>query len=81
MNPGDLVELFDDNHLNDYIVVGDLNNTLDIRSRFPLGTLVLLMGEYPGQGEPASMILIGGKLGWVWDYEIRPFIGGDHETR
>jgi hypothetical protein len=79
MNPGDLVELFDDNHLNDYIVVGDLNNTDDARRRFPLGTFVLLMGEYPDQGEPASVILVGGKPGWVWDYEIRPIAhsGGD----
>jgi hypothetical protein len=72
MAPGDLVELFDDNHLNDYIVVGELNNTEDLRRRVPFGTLVLLMGEYPGQGEPASVVLAEGKPGWVWDYEIRP---------
>jgi len=74
MAPGELVELFDDNQMSDYIVVGGLNNTVDIRRRFPLGTLVLLMGEYPGQRDPASMILVGGKPGWVWDYEIRPAI-------
>jgi hypothetical protein len=72
MAPGELVELFDDNHLNDYIVVGNLNNTIDVRRRFPLGTFVLLMGEYPDQSEPASVILVDGKPGWVWDYEIRP---------
>lgn len=75
MNPGELVELFDDNHLNDYIVVGELNNTVDLRRRFPLGTFVLLIGKYPGRGKPASMILIDGKPGWVWDYEIRPATG------
>jgi hypothetical protein len=72
MAPGELVELFDERQMNDYIVVGELNNTVDLRRRFPLGTFVLLMGEYPDQGEPASMILIDGKPGWVWDYEIRP---------
>lgn len=74
MAPGELVELFDDNHQNDYIVVGNLDSTVDFRRWFPFGTLVLLMGEYPGQGEPASMVLIDGKPGWVWDYEIRPAI-------
>ena len=72
MNPGDLVELFDYHQINDYIVVGELNNTVDLRRRVPLGTMVLLMGEFPAQGEPASMILVDGKPGWVWDYEIRP---------
>ena len=72
MNPGDLVELFDYHQINDYIVVGELNNTVNLRRRFPLGTLVLLMGEFSAQGEPASMILVDGKPGWVWDYEIRP---------
>ena len=72
MNPGDLVELFDYHQINDYIVVGELNNTVDLRRRVPLGTLVLLIGEFPAQGEPASMILVDGKSGWVWDYEIRP---------
>jgi len=74
MAPGELVELFLDRQMSDYIVIGNLNNTLDFRRRFPLGTLVLLMGEYPGQGEPASMVLVDGKPGWVWDYEIRPAI-------
>ena len=72
MNPGDLVELFDCHQINDYIVVGELNNTVDLRRRVPHGTLALLMGEFPAQGEPASMILVDGKPGWVWDYEIRP---------
>ena len=40
--------------------------------RLPVGTLAVHLGRHPRMpGEPAIVILIDGKLGWVWDYEIR----------
>jgi hypothetical protein len=73
--PGELVELFDAQTTAEYIVVGSMDNTVDWRRRFPFGTLVLFIDEYPNQGEPASVILVGGQPGWVWNHEIRPVNG------
>jgi hypothetical protein len=38
----------------------------------PAGTLAVYLGRHPRMpGEPAIVILIDGKLGWVWQNEIR----------
>ena len=87
MNPGDLVELTDQLLIegDDYpIVVGDLKSGEGCR-RFDSGTLAMLCGDHMvNLDEPASVILIDGRLGWVWNKEIRPAStpnGGDHESR
>ena len=87
MKSGDLVELTDQLLIegDDYpIVVGDLKSGEGCR-RFDSGTLAILHGDYMASlDEPASVILIDGRLGWVWNKEIRPAStpnGGDHESR
>ena len=87
MKSGDLVELTDQLLIegDDYpIVVGDLKSGEGCR-RFDSGTLAILHGDYMASlDEPASVILIDGRLGWVWNKEIRPAStgsGGDHATR
>ena len=87
MKPGDLVELTDQLLIegDDYpIVVGDLKSGEGCR-RFDRGTLAILYSDHvTNLDEPASVILIDGRLGWVWNKEIRPAStgsGGDHATR
>ena len=87
MKPGDLVELTDQLLIegDDYpIVVGDLKSGEGCR-RFDRGILAILYSDHvTNLDEPASVILIDGKLGWVWNKEIRPAStgsGGDHATR
>ena len=80
MNPGDLVELFQPGgeaaelmSCTGDISVGDMDDSHPWQ--LPVGTLAVYLGRHPRMpAEPASMILIDGKPGWVWDYEIRPAI-------
>jgi hypothetical protein len=85
MKPGDLVELRQQDGI-DMVDVGDMDENDFNLGAWPVGTHVLLLGRHPGKhsSRPAVVILIDGKLGWVWDYEIRVILthsGGDHETR
>ena len=87
MKSGDLVDLCGNGGglRDDYpIVVGDLKSGEGCR-RFDSGTLAMLCGDHMvNLDEPASVILIDGRLGWVWNKEIRRAStpnGGDHESR
>jgi hypothetical protein len=77
MNPGDLVELIQPGgeaaELMGWagsLAVGGMNGERPCQR--PAGTLAVHLGRHPRMpGEPAIVVLIDGKLGWVWDYEIR----------
>jgi hypothetical protein len=83
MNPGDLVELTDLlNHLSDdeQVTIGCVDGNGEIsRREFRVGTLAIFLKPYPIKpGAPASVILIDGIPGWVWDDEIRPATHSSH---
>jgi hypothetical protein len=78
MKDGDLVELFQPDgeaaelmSCTGDISVGDMVDGSH-PWQLPVGTLAVYLGRHPRMpGEPAIVVLIDGKLGWVWDYEIR----------
>jgi hypothetical protein len=77
MNLGDLVELTDpQNHHSDdeQVTIGYVDGNGEIsRREFPVGTLAIFLKPYLIKpGAPASVILIDGIPGWVWNDEIRP---------
>jgi len=76
MTPGNLVELWDDAD-GEGITVGGMPNDPIQRREFPAGTLAVWLGRHHllKRSTRASVILIGGKPGWVWDSEIRPVNG------
>ena len=68
MNPGDLVELIQPGG-GDKIDVGAMDDGLTWQR--PAGTLAVHLGRHPRMpGEPAIVVLIDGKLGWIWEYEL-----------
>jgi len=71
MKDGDLVELKQPDG-DDLVDVGGMDKSGFNLGAWPAGTLAVHLGRHPGRpGEPASAILIDGRLGWVWDYEIQ----------
>jgi len=79
MKDGDLVELIQPDGVVAELMgcTGDISvgNMVDGSRpwQLPVGTLAVYLGRHPRMpGEPAIVVLIDGKLGWVWDYEIRP---------
>ena len=77
MKDGDLVELIQDPVASRRIsYTGEISvgNMVDGSRPWqsPAGTLAVYLGRHPRMpGEPAIVILIDGKLGWVWQNEIR----------
>ena len=84
MKDGDLVELLDSDG-SSKIVVGSLNGNSVDRLLFPAGTLAVRIKRFPVGDKPASVILVDGFQGWVWNDELQlaniTHDGGDHETR
>jgi hypothetical protein len=80
MKDGDLVELFQPGGeaaelmgCTGELSVGSMDDSRPRGWYRPVGTLAVHLGRHPRMpGEPAIVVLIDGKLGWVWDYEIRP---------
>jgi hypothetical protein len=71
MKDGDLVELKQPDG-DDLVVVGGMDESGFNLGAWPAGTLAMYLGRCPGRhSRPAVVILIDGKPGWVWDYEIR----------
>ena len=71
MKDGDLVE-FKQPDGDDLVNVGGMDKSGFNLGAWPAGTLAMYIGRHLGRpGEPASAILIDGRPGWVWDYEIR----------
>ncbi len=71
MNPGDLVELRQQDGI-DMVDVGDMDENGFNLGAWPVGTLAMYIGRHPGRpSRPRVVVLIDGKLGWVWDYEIQ----------
>jgi hypothetical protein len=74
MKDGDLVELFQPGGeaaelmgCTGELSVGSMVDGSHPRYR-PVGTLAVHLGRHPRMpGEPAIVVLIDGKLGWVWD--------------
>jgi hypothetical protein len=72
MKDGELVELFA--AWGDNVDVGGFVGVA-VLGTFPDGTLAMVLGPHPfisRRSEPATMILIDGLRGWVWNDEIRP---------
>ena len=84
MKDGDLVELLDSDG-SSKIVVGSLNGNSVDRLLFPAGTLAVRIKRFLAGEKPASVILVDGFQGWVWNDELQlaniTHDGGDYETR
>jgi len=81
MKPGDLVELRQQDGI-DTVDVGDMDENGFNLGAWPVGTHVLYLDRLLDRrrSRPAVVVLIDGKLGWVWESEIRPdttHSGGD----
>jgi hypothetical protein len=75
MKPGDLVELcneHDDLLSSHEICVAEEGNDNSGNQYIEAGTLVVYLGKKKSAPDPAVVILIDGRLGWVWLHEIRP---------
>jgi hypothetical protein len=77
MKDGDLVE-FKQPDGDDLVLVGGMDKSGFNLGAWPAGTLAVVLGPHPfisRWSEPATMILIDGLRGWVWNDEIRPAAG------
>ena len=74
MNPGDLVELCaDDGRFRDAVCVASEDGNAPVSNRYiATGTLAVVLKKKKGAPDPAVVILVNGRLGWVWQNEIRP---------
>ncbi len=89
MNPGDLVELIQPARACDgWVEVGGMDKSGPSdrrRGHWPAGTLVVFIDSIPNMADrPASVILIDGSRGWIWNDEIRLASNGSgdgHESR
>ena len=75
MNPGDLVELCGNGGgLRGMVCVAEEGGEeLASSNRYiATGTLAVYLKKKKGAPDPAVVILVNGRLGWVWQNEIRP---------
>lgn len=72
MKSGDLVELCDGDGRDCTVCVASEDGNAPVSNRYiPAGTLAVYLKK-KGAPDPAVVILVNGRLGWVWKHEIKP---------
>ena len=73
MKSGDLVELCDGDGRDCTVCVASEDGNAPVSNRYiATGTLAVYLKKKKGAPDPAVVILIDGRLGWVWQNEIKP---------
>lgn len=73
MKSGDLVELCDGDGRDCTVCVASEDGNAPVSNRYiPAGTLAVYLKKKKGAPDPAAVILIDGRLCWVWKNEIKP---------